>query len=217
MPITLGYWKIRGLAANIRYQLAYSGIDYENVEYEQGDAPDFSRAPWLDHKFTLGLDFPNLPYLVDGDLKITETFAIHKYLADKYQPDLLGKTAETRATVNQLAGVIYDLKMKVTMPCYMGDGTNDAAIGEMKNRLPPIVAFLGQKKFLAGDDVVWLDFYLYELIQLMAFLNPDFKTDYPTLDAYQKNVGELPKVKEYVETSFETARTFNNKSAKVNN
>ena len=71
MPITLGYWKICGLAANIKYQLAYSGIDYENVEYEYGDALDFSRAPWLDQKFNLGLDFPNLPYLVDSDLKIT--------------------------------------------------------------------------------------------------------------------------------------------------
>ena len=30
----LGYWKIRGLAANLRYQLAYQGIDYDMVEYE---------------------------------------------------------------------------------------------------------------------------------------------------------------------------------------
>ena len=30
---TIGYWKIRGLAANIRYQLAYMGVDYDSVEY----------------------------------------------------------------------------------------------------------------------------------------------------------------------------------------
>ena len=30
----LGYWKIRGLASQIRYQLAYLGIEYEMVEYE---------------------------------------------------------------------------------------------------------------------------------------------------------------------------------------
>ena len=30
----LGYWKIRGLASNLRYQLAYQGIDYDMVEYE---------------------------------------------------------------------------------------------------------------------------------------------------------------------------------------
>ena len=30
----LGYWKIRGLAAGIRHQLAYSGVEWKDVEYE---------------------------------------------------------------------------------------------------------------------------------------------------------------------------------------
>lgn len=37
----LGYWKIRGLAAGIRYQLAYSKVDFDEDVYEQGDGPDF--------------------------------------------------------------------------------------------------------------------------------------------------------------------------------
>lgn len=78
-PPKFGYWKIRGLAANIRYQLAYSKVEYEMVEYEQGGAEDgFSREPWTSKKFTLGLDLPNLPYWTDGDFKITETQAIHR-------------------------------------------------------------------------------------------------------------------------------------------
>ena len=40
---TLGYWKIRGLGAPVRYLLAYLDVDYDLVEYEQGDGPDFSR------------------------------------------------------------------------------------------------------------------------------------------------------------------------------
>ena len=94
MPITLGYWKIRGLGSNIRFQLAYSGIsDYNMVEYEQGEGPDFDKSQWLDAKFNLGMPFPNLPYLFDGDYKLTETIAIHRYLADKYKPALLGNDA----------------------------------------------------------------------------------------------------------------------------
>ena len=61
----------------------------------------------------MGFDFPNLPYLIDVGaapsikiyepnqqetpvevrphvLKLTETYAIHKYLAARYKADLLG-------------------------------------------------------------------------------------------------------------------------------
>ena len=70
-------------------------IDFEDRSYEQGDAPDFSRKEWEDAKHTLELDFPNLPYYIDEDVKITETLAILKYLAVKHQPaTMLGKTVE---------------------------------------------------------------------------------------------------------------------------
>jgi glutathione S-transferase len=70
---TLGYWKIRGLAAPIRYVLNYLKVDFNDVMYEQGDAPDFNIECWTSVKFTLGLEFANLPYFIDGDVKITES------------------------------------------------------------------------------------------------------------------------------------------------
>ena len=44
---TLGYWKIRGLASQIRYEMIFLGVDFEEHQYEQGDAPDFDRGHWL--------------------------------------------------------------------------------------------------------------------------------------------------------------------------
>ena len=35
------------------------------------------RQKWLDDKFTIGMDFPNLPYLEDNGFKMSETLAIH--------------------------------------------------------------------------------------------------------------------------------------------
>lgn len=52
---------------------AYCGVDFEDKMYEVGDAPDFDRSSWLNVKQTLGLDYPNLPYLIDGNCKLTET------------------------------------------------------------------------------------------------------------------------------------------------
>ena len=89
---TLGYWKIRGLGSQIRYELEYLGVDYDEKQYEQGNAPDYDRSCWLDEKDNLGLKFPNLPYFIDGETRLTEPGAIMKFIANKYGPELLGST-----------------------------------------------------------------------------------------------------------------------------
>ena len=207
------------MGAGLRHQCVYSGVDYEMVEYEQGDAPDFSRQTWMDVKFTLGMDFPNLPYLQDGDLKISETWAIHKYLADKYKPELLGKDAAHRAHVNMLAGVLTDIKMGTTGPCYAG-ADKQPILDKMNALLPNIVKYLGDKKFLAGDEPTYIDFYFSENINLMEFVagKDKFAQDFPTLAAYNANMKSLPKLKEYWEdpNCIEKQRPFNNKVAGIN-
>ena len=65
------------------------------------------------------MPFPNLPYFFDGpDFKLTESLAIHKYIADKWQPELLGRDVAERANVNMLAGVISEMQWAVRWPCY---------------------------------------------------------------------------------------------------
>ena len=88
---TLGYWNIRGLAHGIRFVLTYSKVDFNDKRYDYGPAPEFHRDSWNNEKFTLGLPFPNLPYFIDGEAKITETLAIYKYICHKFNPELLGK------------------------------------------------------------------------------------------------------------------------------
>nr|XP_048297531.1 glutathione S-transferase-like isoform X3 [Myodes glareolus] len=61
MPMTLGYWDIHGLCHAICLFLEYTDSSYEEKRYTIGNAPDFDRSQWLNDKFKLGLDFPNLP------------------------------------------------------------------------------------------------------------------------------------------------------------
>ena len=79
LPST-GYWKIRGLAGPIRLLCAYADETIEEKQYEQGDeTTGFSRDVWYNEKETLGLDYPNLPYFIDGDIKLTQSGAILRY------------------------------------------------------------------------------------------------------------------------------------------
>ena len=218
MSLTIGYWKIRGLAAGIRYQLAASGVqDYEMVEYEQGEGPEFSRATWMDVKPTLGLAFPNLPYLIDGDHSMTETAAIHKYLADKYKPEFLGTTAAEKGHANMMSGVIGDLKGDLGGAAY-GTGVKEDISKAATKRLPAIIAFRGNNKFLL-ENPTWVDFGFFELIQQLHFFNPDFFTEFPSLEGYCDNMRALPGLSEYLAdpNHREATHKFNNKSAKLNN
>ena len=85
-----GYWSIRcGPRGNVnRNILNYAGVDYTekfyNPETEEG------RAEWASDKVNLGIPFANLPYLIDGDFKLTESKAVTLYICEKWAPELLG-------------------------------------------------------------------------------------------------------------------------------
>lgn len=74
----LGYWGIRGRGQVLRLLLAYSGLEWEDRVYS-GPEKWFGNGD----KVKLGLEFPNLPYLINGDFKLTESVAIMKYIVRK--------------------------------------------------------------------------------------------------------------------------------------
>jgi glutathione S-transferase len=101
----------------------YQGIKFEDFHYTH-TADTQSRKAWLNQKAVTGLDFPNLPYLIDGDFKISDHMAIHRYIAQKWAPELLGRNLEQRARVDMYAGMLQELKRVATMGCYTdGDRT----------------------------------------------------------------------------------------------
>ncbi len=216
---TLGYWAIRGLASQVRYQMVYLGVDYQEDIYEQGDAPEFSRACWTDKKNSLGLAFPNLPYFIDGpDIRLTETQAIMKYICYKWGEHLLGKDSAQVGEVEMVAGIISDLKGATTMPCYTSEDKN--AIAKICiDKTQPVAAYLGKKSFLMGDNVTYVDFILFELCDFMMWITDgQIFSKYPNLREYFNRVKELPRLREfYLNDAKCIKRPFNNKVAKLNN
>jgi len=207
--VVVGYWNIRGLLSPIVYLLEYVDADFELVKYEGQD--------WAEAKEKLGLDFPNLPYLVDGDLKFSESQAIIRYICNKYNPKLLGVDLKEKAIVDQLAFAISDYKGNVTGHCY-GSGDLEAVHKYVLEKTKRISSFLGQKKFLIGDHVTFADFLLFEYAELCDYLlKGKFFEEFPNLKSHHNHMLTLPKFGEFVKSDRFTKRPFNGKSAKLNN
>ena len=86
--LKLGYWPFRGVHRGevCRYLLAYGGAQWEEQNFTMGG------DEWPTFKNSGALEYPNLPFVIDGDVTVTETFAVHRYIAGKYKPELLGST-----------------------------------------------------------------------------------------------------------------------------
>ncbi|KAG8511546.1 Glutathione S-transferase Mu 2, partial [Galemys pyrenaicus] len=107
------------MAHAIRLLLEYTDAQYEDKMYSIGDAPDYDRTQWLSEKFKLGLDFPNLPYLIDGAHRLTQSNAILRYLARKH--NLCGETEEERIRIDILENQLMDTRMQLGRICYSPD------------------------------------------------------------------------------------------------
>jgi len=168
-------------------------------------------------KHSLGLDFPNLPYMLDGDVKITESTAIMRYLANQYGPkDFSGKDENDKALVDMIFGVVSDIKSASTRHMY---ATGDKqAITELSHGMEAASKFLGEKQFIVGDYLTWVDFFVWEQIEMLSWITDgEFLTRYPNFAAYHKRIGALPKFSEYIASDRFMKGPFNNKSAKLNN
>jgi glutathione S-transferase len=194
---TLGYWYIRGVAEGIRYLLDYLGVDFEDKTYLQGPGPDFDKSAWTNAIEGLGMSFPNLPHYIDGDLKISETLTIFQYIASKYGPDLAGHTLEQIAEINQIGGAIHDVKWWLSGQCY--DPTflsrKDSVVQDCRDEVARLGKFLGEKKFLLGDQIIWPDFIFFELLEMLNALSPGTVLSAgENLENYRARMAALPQL-----------------------
>ena len=86
----LYYWKIRGLGALVNMAFAATGTQYNLTEYTNETAPQWFGTDKPGLKATL----PNLPFLIDGNVKISEHDSIFRHVLRKYKPELLGRNVD---------------------------------------------------------------------------------------------------------------------------
>ena len=193
----LGYWHIRGLAEGIRYLLDYLNVDFDDHPYIQGPAPDYDASSWYSNIEGLHMDFPNLPYLVHGDLKISETQAIYDYISSQYGPALCGESVKERAVVRQLGGILHDIKWWLAGECYSPSFHEKkvSTLADARSELQKLIKFLGDKHFLTGERITWPDFIFFETLEMLNAIHPGFVAETePKLEVYRARIAALPQL-----------------------
>ncbi|XP_019643930.1 PREDICTED: glutathione S-transferase Mu 5-like isoform X1 [Branchiostoma belcheri] len=214
MPAQFAYWNIRGLAQPIRLLLEYTGTEYEDKRFQCGPAPDYDRSEWLDIKHTFGLDFPNLPYYIDGDTKITQSNAILRYIARNN--NLCGETEQERVRVDIMENQSMDFRNGTVRLSYnpQFDELKPKYIKDVYNVIKQFSQFLGSNPWFAGDKITFVDFPMYELLDQHRILEPTLLDDFQNLKDFLARFEALPKIAAYMKSDRFLSHPINNPMAK---
>ncbi|XP_033008359.1 glutathione S-transferase Mu 1-like isoform X3 [Lacerta agilis] len=200
MTMILGYWDIRGLAGAIRLLLEYTGTPYEDKQYVFGDAPDFDASQWTNVKETLGLDFPNLPYLIDGETKITQSNAIIRYIARKHK--MCGESEEEIIRMDILENQLMDVRMAFARVCYSPDfeKLKPDYLEQIPGELKLLSQFLGDRKWFAGKKITYVDFLAYDVLERLWMFQPKYFEQFPNLKDFLARFEALEKISAYMKS-----------------
>ncbi|NXS71096.1 GSTM2 transferase, partial [Pandion haliaetus] len=212
------------LAHAIRLLLEYTETPYQERQYCPGPAPDFDPSDWTSEKEKLGLDFPNvgdgrrmrgglgghrgcpphapptlqLPYLIDGPIKLTQSNAILRYIARKH--NMGGETEEEMLRVDMLENQIMDLRMSFARLCYNPnfEKLKPAYMEQLPGKLQELSRFLGSRPWFAGEKLTFVDFLAYDVLDQHRMFVPKCPELQGNLGLFLQRFEALEKLSAYM-------------------
>eukprot|EP00095_Tigriopus_kingsejongensis_P006840 maker-scaffold82_size396747-snap-gene-2.30 protein:Tk06840 transcript:maker-scaffold82_size396747-snap-gene-2.30-mRNA-1 annotation:"glutathione s-transferase mu2" len=194
--VILGYWDCRGLVEAIRLVLEFKSIPYEFRAAQNGPAPSFAKADWMASKAQIlsGFDFPNLPYYQDDQVKLTHSQAILQYLGRKH--DLVPTNEPAQIHLDLVREQLVELGASICNYVYFPT-----------HRSQPMLDLFEKKKakidgqWLTGDQLTYVDFFGFELLDHIRRLIPGGLDSRPNLANFVSSFEGLPKIQSYHESA----------------
>ena len=193
----LVYWPIPARAHAARAILHYHDIEFEDIHITADEWK--TTKPALADKIL----YPNLPHLIDGEQYVGESLAIAKYAARKAGLSL--SCPKALAFQDQFEGFTGDFLEKIIKLKWMPAGEEtDKARADWKSKvcdqLKPIEAHLNKNKWVAGDSLSWVDFYLHTTFVFIFHLVPAAKDNCPSLMKHTNQLLENASYKKFYDS-----------------
>ncbi len=174
--IHFGYWGVRGLGQACRYALEAAGVEYTEMRYTLAE-----KDVWFDdHKKSLLVSpFPNIPYLIDGEVHVTEHDEILRYVAKFYKPELEGKDKAAYAQTSIIFTKLVKLNPDIRLFMFKDGSEEGAEVLWSKHHAELSIynKLAGDHDFLAGGACTIADMYFYELWQCLKVIFGKEKVD----------------------------------------
>ena len=193
----VGYWAIRGLVEPIHMYLEYKDVPYEKTVYTYENPEKWSE----EDKKNLDIDFPNIPYIIDGDLKLSQSNSILKYLEKKYGSFFTGDIGHD-IKLDVLLETVSDLRLPFVLMCYME--------GEMAKKkemyLSPrntskweyVDGWLQNRKYLTGGNLCVADFAFWNLVDYNNLFDAKMLENYKNIQRFKEDFESEPKNEAYL-------------------
>ena len=165
---------------------------------------------------------PNLPFMKDGAVQISEHEAIVRHVLRKYKPELLGRTIDEMAEVDQFITFWAKTNMKIRIYCYSPeakdatDEARQACLDEFKPQFTSIDKMLESRKFTMGDNFTGADLFLFETYWMMKVVHRATAESYSNIKRVAQNVEEEEWFKKY-RASDRWNEQLNGTRAPINN
>ncbi|XP_075469699.1 glutathione S-transferase Mu 4-like isoform X2 [Ascaphus truei] len=188
------------LAHPIRLLLEYTGTPYEETRYVTRGAPDYDKSQWLEEMQMLGLDFPYMPYLLDGDVKLSHSNAILRYIARKH--GLCGELEGEKLRVDLLDNQAMDFRLGLANITY--NPLFETLKGPYLEKLPVTLTrfsrFLGDRAWFAGEKITFADFPMYDVLDQHLLLGPTCLQNFKNLQDFLTRFQALPPIAAYMKS-----------------
>lgn len=172
----------------------------EEVHVAEGK-PSESKS-WQETKQSLPLDFPNLPYLYDGDVKISQSIAILRYLGRKFFLD--GVTEAEKNRIDLIEQQIEEWRSHACFGVFYSpsyDKLVDGYRNVLPERMKALSQFLGDRDwFGGGSKMSYVDFLAFEYLDVQDIFLPGLLNETPNLKDFLHRIRDLPRIKKYMDS-----------------
>ncbi|MEE6492169.1 hypothetical protein FKM82_016500, partial [Ascaphus truei] len=132
------------------------------------------------------LDFPraHLPYLLDGDVKLSQSNAILRYIARKH--GLCGELVGEKLRVDLVENQAMDFRIGLATIAY--NPLFETLKGPYLEKLPASLTrfsrFLGDGAWFAGEKITFADFLMYDVLDQHRMLEPKCLQNFKNLQDF---------------------------------